>query len=374
MHIKNKTWFLKFDRYILEEVIGNFFGASIFILFILLMFQALRLAEFFIVHGVAGFMLGKLAFYMTLSFLPTTLPLAFLISVLLTFSRLSLDSELIAMKCSGVSMYRTAMPLVFLAVVVTTVSIALNIDWVPKGEMAFKKTEIKIRNTKAVSAVKEGAFTSGFFDLLIFADKVDQKTNRMHRVFIFDEREAQNPMTYVSREADIIPVKTNSDFASAIMLRLYDGSTHHQNFDTHTYEKMEFQTYHLYLKIDEGEDTSILKPRMIPQDDLVAKIKAFPLTTYEGREFRGEYWRRYATAMSPLIFVLLGIGFGTVKYRTAKTGAVLTGFITVLVYWTLQTAGTAALQKGTLSPLFAMQMPNILMLIAGVWGFRRAAW
>ncbi len=365
---------LKFDRYILEEVVSNFVGGTVFILFVLLMFQALRLAEFFVVHSVSGFMLSKLAFFMALSLLPITLPLAFLIAVLVAFSRLSLDSELVAMKAHGFSLYRLAVPVALFAFIVTGISLALNIEWVPWGETAFKKTEIRIRNTKAVSAVKEGTFTSGFFDLLVFADKVDGKTNRMHRVFIFDEREAGNPLTYVSKEAEIIPVKTSTEFGSAIMLRLYDGSTHHHNLETHTYEKMDFEAYHLYLKIDEGSDTSLLKPHMIPQDHLLELIKTNPLEKYEGREFRGEYWRRFATALTPLIFVLLGIGFGTVRHRTAKTGAILTGFVILLIYWCLQTAGTAALQRGTLHPFWAMQLPNIVMILGGVWGFRRAAW
>jgi lipopolysaccharide export system permease protein len=284
------------------------------------------------------------------------------------------DSEIIAFKANGLSMIRLAFPIFIFSLGVTAVSIALNIAWVPWGEMAFKKTEIRIRNTKAVSAVKEGTFTSGFFDLLIFADHVNQKTNHLHKVFIYDERESKNPMTYVSQEAEIIPVKTKSEFGSAIMLRLFEGSTHHQNFETNTYEKMDFETYHLYLKIDEGADTTILKPRMIRQDDLLNKISHTTLASYEGREFRGEYWRRYATALSPLIFVLVGIGFGTVRYRSAKTGAALTGFVILLIYWTLQTTGTAALQKGTIPPFWAMQMPNIVLLFAGLWGFRRAAW
>lgn len=365
---------IHFDRYILEEVLGNFFGASLFILFILLMFQALRLMEFFIVHNVSGFMLSKLAFFMGLSLLPVVIPLAFLIAVLMTFSRLSLDSELVAMKSNGYGVVRLSAPVALLALFITLISLALNVEWIPWGETAFKKTEIRIRNTKAVSAVKEGTFTFGFFDLLIFAEKVDEKTNRLNRVFIFDEREAGNPLTYVSRTAEIVPVSTVSEFGSAIMLHLFNGSTHHQDISTRTYEKMDFETYNLYLKIDGGADTALLKPHMIPHNHLLQLIKEHGLEKYEGREFRGEYWRRVATALTPLIFVLLGIGFGTVRYRTAKTGAVLTGFVILIIYWALQTAGTSALQRGTLHPFWAMQLPNVIMLIGGIWGFRRAAW
>jgi lipopolysaccharide export system permease protein len=365
---------LRFDLYLLQEIVGTFFGASLFIIFILIMFQALRLAEFFIIHGASALLLGKLTLFMGLSFLPSALPLAFLLTVLIGFGRLSSDSELIAMKANGISLTRLSVPIFFFALIVSGVCVGLNNHWVPWGETAFKKTQIKMGNTKAVSAIKEGTFTSGFFDLLIFADHVDTKTNRMHHVFIYDEREPKNPLTYVSQDAEIIPVRTSTELGAAILLRLYNGSMHHDNKETQTYEKMNFDTYHLYLKIDEGSDTTILKPHMILEDDLIEKIKTSSLDTHAGREYRAEYWRRYAMALSPVIFVLLGIGFGTFRNRTARTGAVLTVFFIILVYWSLQTAGTDAVERGLIQPWLAMQIPNFLFLILGGIAFRRASW
>ena len=365
---------LKFDFYILSEVVSTFLGSCIFIVFILLMLQALRLAEFFIVHGVSAILLAKMAFFLGLSFLPTALPLAFLTSVLVAFGRLSADSELIAMKASGFSMSRLSVPIFLFSIVVVGLSISLNIKWVPWGELAFKKTEIKIRNTKAVSAIREGTFTSGFFDLLIFADRVDKSKNRLYRVFIHDEREPKNPLTYVAREAEIVPIKTGSELASAIMLRLYHGSSHQNNLETHTYEKMDFDTYHLYLKISEGAESTIQKPHMIPHYELLEKIKNSTTVTYEGREYRQEYWRRYATAFSPFAFVFLGIGFGSFRNRSARASALLIGLMTLILYWTLQTAGTAAVHNGTLSAFTAMQLPNVVMLIIGLYGFYRSGW
>jgi lipopolysaccharide export system permease protein len=365
---------LKMDFYILEEVLGTFLGSSLFVLFILLMFQALRLAEFLIVHGAPPILLAKLAFHMTVSFLPSALPLAFLISILLAFSRFSSDSELVALKASGFSVSRLSAPILILSAFVVATSIALNIEWVPASITAFKNTQIKIGNSRAVSAVKEGTFTAGFFDLLLFADKVDNQHNRLHRVFIYDEREHSNPLTYVAREAEIVPVKSASEFGASIMLRLYDGSMHHHNLETHTYEKMEFETYHLYLKVDEGSETAMIKVHMLPQEELKKQIAATSVDTPDGRGFRGEYWRRYATAITPLFFVFLGIGFGTFRQRTAKAGAILTGFVILILYWTLQTYGTSLLLRGIVSPFLGMQMPNIAMIILAIVGYRRATW
>ena len=147
----------------------------VFIIFILLMFQALRLAESFIVHGVAASLLGKMTLLMALSFVPTALPVAFLFAVLVGFGRLSSDSELVALKACGVSTMRMTISISFFAAIVVAVSIVLNVNWIPWGEREFKTTLIRVTNTKIVSSIKEGTFTTGFYDLLIFADKVDPK-------------------------------------------------------------------------------------------------------------------------------------------------------------------------------------------------------
>src|SRR3954447_22344804 len=90
----------RLDRYVLGEVAAPFLGGMVFFIFLFLMFQLLKFAEFFIVHGVPGGVLGKMTLLLTLQFMPATLPIAFLIAVLVGFGRLSSDSELVAMKAS----------------------------------------------------------------------------------------------------------------------------------------------------------------------------------------------------------------------------------------------------------------------------------
>jgi len=363
----------RLDFYIFEETLGVFLGSCIFVLFILLMFQCLRLAEFFIIQRASGILLLRICFFMLITFLPVALPLSFLIAILITFGRLSADSELVAMKASGISLFRLSYSVWFLATLVVTLAIALNLSWVPWAEVSVKNTELMIGNTRAVSSIKEGTFTSGFFNLLIFADKTDSQKNRLYKVFIYDEREAKNPLTYVSREAEIVPVKT-SDLGAAIVLRLYDGSMHHNDLDENTYEKVDFSTYNLYLKVDGGNHGAVTKPQMIPYLELTKKIDLTTPATYEGRELRGEYWRRIATAISPFIFVLVGIGFGTFRSRSAKTGAVLTGFIILVFYWLIQAVGVGAVQRGNFPAYFAMQLPNLILLILGLARFKLALW
>jgi lipopolysaccharide export system permease protein len=349
---------LRLDRYIFGEVLGPFIGGTLFFLFIFLMFQVLRLADFFIVHGVSILILAKLTGLLMISFLPVALPVAFLISVLMAFGRLSSDSELIAMKATGFSMLRLAVPVIGLAVIVVLLSAGLNLSWVPWTMRTYKSNLIKVSNTKVVSAIREGTFTTGFFDMLIFADKVDNKTNQLQRVFIYDEREPNNPLTVVANSGEIVPVRTNSELASAALLKLYNGSIHRND-----------------AKVDEGADSATIKPKMLSYGELRDKINSTDLKTYEGREWRGEYWKRFTVAFAPLIFVFLGIGFGTVRTRSVRAGAGLVALVTLATYWSLQIWATIQTQRGVfLPPAVLMEIPNFVVAVAAVYSFRKASW
>lgn len=362
------------NRYVLSEVAAPFFGGLVFFTFIFLMFQLLRLAEFFIVHGVSFFTLLRMTGLMCLNFLPLALPVAFLISVLVGFGRLSGDSELVALKASGISLYQLARPLVGLALGVVLFGLMLNLEWVPWGQKAFKDLLIKVGNSKAVGSLREGTFTSGFYDLLVFADKVDSKTNTMQRVFIYDEREPKNPMAVVSRSGEIIPLNETNEVGAAAILKLHSGSIHRNDVEHHTYQKINFQEYKLFLKMAEGNAGIVVVPEMLTYRQLVSKIRENPLRTYAGNEFRAEYWRRFAVAITPLFFVFLGIGFGTIRTRSVKAGAALTTILILLLYWGLQTTGTILAMRSWLHPMVAMQLSNISVVLLGFYSFKRAVW
>jgi len=160
---------IKLDRYVVEEVAGPFIGGVVFFSFIFLMFQTLRLAEALIEHSVPWIVLGKLVWLMIISFLPLAIPLAFLIGLLVAFGRLSSDSELVAMKANGLSIHRLALPAYGVSLIVALLSLGLNLEWVPQAKFDLKSTIIQLTNTKPISTIKQGTFTSGFFDLLLYA-------------------------------------------------------------------------------------------------------------------------------------------------------------------------------------------------------------
>lgn len=366
----------KLDFYILGEVVGPFLGGVIFFCFIFLMFQVLRLADYIIMHNVPGFVLLKMTSYLMVTFLPTALPVAFLIAVLVAFGRLSADSELVAMKASGVSIYRLTVPVALFSVLVVVLSLALNLEWVPQSQRNFKTTLIRVGNTKIVSAIHEGTFTTGFFDLLVYADKVDSKTNQLEGVFIYDEREPKNPLAVVSKRGQIVRSANASaeELGGSAFLVLQEGNIHRNDLDTGTYQKIDFGQYRLFLKINEGEDNSFEKPRFLSYFDLRERLGVTPPSDPKLVEYKNEFWRRVMDALSPLLFVFLGVGFGTARTRTVRAGAFLTATVVVVIYWGLQTTGVILSQKQLVFPWVGASVPLLALLAPTMWSFKKSSW
>jgi len=359
---------------VLAEVLYPFFGGLIFFTFVFLMFQALRLADFMIVHGFPAIVIVKLATLMILSFLPISLPLSFLISVLVGFGRLSADSELVAMKSSGISLNRLAQPVVVVSIAIFIFSLLLNLNWVPWGERTFKELLVRAGNTKAVGSINAGTFTSGFFDMLVFADKVNPKTNEMKHVFIYDDRNEKNPFAVVAKTGRLVPVKSDSSLGASLVLRLYNGNIHQNNPNEGVYKRTDYKRYDIFLNIEEGEGGAAVKPKHLSLNELQSKIEKTKPESKFYRELDTEYWRRLTVALSPIIFVLIGIGFGTVRTRSVRASAALITFLVIISYWSLQLLATSVAHNGWIPPSVSMHFPNLILGLGGIVIFRRASW
>ncbi len=364
----------KLDRYVFKEVFGPFLGGVFFFSFVFLLFQMLRLAEELIVNNAPLNLVLKLLWTLVVNFLPLGLPIAFLVGVLVGFSRMSGDSEIVAMKSAGWSLGRISAPVFALSGLVAILSLFLNLDWAPWSEIAWRNTLIKIGNRKFASSINEGSFTSGFFNLLLYTEKSNHRSGKMERVFIFDERDPQHPMTVVSKTGELIRVQSSEDDLGGVVLQLQDGTIHQAGQAGVDDHKMDFETYQIYFDIPDTTGKFGFRPRMAGISQLQKQRKEPEISAQRSCELDTEFWRRIAVALTPILFVLMGIGFGTVRTRGARMGVLLIAFITMALYWQVQVSSIWIGEQGYLPPWLAVQIPNLLVGVAGVFTFRRASW
>ncbi|MGZ3687798.1 MAG: LptF/LptG family permease [Bdellovibrionota bacterium] len=367
----------KVDSYIISEIVKPFLGTSVLFIFIFFMFQTFRLADFLIVHKVPGGIVAQMSVDMILSFLPFVFPVAFLAAVLIGFGRLSGESELVAFKASGISLWRMAMPVLVLAIAVTALSEMLALEWGPMGERSLRETSYRVANTKITTSLKEKTFNSGFYDLLLYADEIDPVTGLMKRVFLYDEREDKFPLVVMAQEGLIRPVMSkdaNPDvFGGQILLTLDTGKIYRINSMDDTTQIIGFNEYSLYLKVDPGTAGDVNMPSVLPAKTLFYEIK-HPQTIGRYNDYSTELWKRVSTALAPLVFCFLGIGLGTVRTRAVQSRGVLLTLVTIVVYWEVLLFASFRCTFGIWNQFFGMELPNLVLLIPAIFFFWRASW
>ena len=94
--------------------------------------------------------------------------MAMLFSVLLTYGRMSQDSEIVAFKALGLGMRHLLTPALVMGVVVTILAAQLTINVAPWGSRKSEELAHEMRQFQPMAAIREGVFSEGFFDLVVY--------------------------------------------------------------------------------------------------------------------------------------------------------------------------------------------------------------
>ena len=360
---------LRSVRYIFFETLPAFLMGVFIFVGILLMFQALRLTEFVLVHGVTLRTIGQILMYLSVSFLPVILPMSLLFAVLLTYARLSNDSEIVAFKSIGLNMIQLTLPALILGAGATVMSAQTSFYLGPWGNRKFELLINDLGRQKVTATVREGVFSEGFFDLVVYANHVDSKAGLLSDVFIYDERDQRSPVTIIAKHGTLVQEQTPLGLSA--LLRLDQGNIHRTHETTYT--KVDFGTYdiNLFNPIDLEEKKK--SPPSMTIDEVRHELDFGDLDAKQRRKLEIEHARRWSLPAACLIFAILGVGLGTVTNKRAARGS---GFVICLFllisYWVLYVSAEGVARAGYLPAGVAMWSVNVLFLAVGANTFRKS--
>lgn len=348
-------------------MVPTFFLGVIVFVFILLMFQVLNLTDTLLQHDVSIRTLVHLLSYMSISFLPALLPMSLIFAVILSYNRLTNDSEIIAMKSLGLSMWPLIMPGIALGIIVSIASGYMTFKIGPWGNRRFELLITDIATSKTFSAIKEGTFTEDFANLVVYTNGINKKTDELEKVFIYDERDPNSPTTIISEKGKILNEKSFNSYK--IFVRLINGDIHKISDSGHT--KIHFQTYDLNIVNPIDKQTRGKSIQSMTYADL--KLKSSDDTKpKEQRTYLGELHKRFSLSFSCLLFVLLGVGLGCrTNSRSGKSGGGVTSVGVIVVYWCLFVAGNSLIGNPQLPIWLGAWLPSIILFPASLFFLRK---
>lgn len=348
------SWYL--TKFLSVEIVYSFISGTVIFLLILLMFQVIRLSDFFVIHQVPFKDVLKISIYMMLSFVSIAVPIAFLFAVLMGISRANSEGEILALQVNGISIEQIFSPLLIFSVFVTIFCTVMSAYWVPKGNRRFELLINKLGNERVISSMKPGVFTEGFHGLTLLAEQVIPLKSEMKKLFIYDERDEAHPLA-ITAQAGLL--KSEPD-QSLITLRLSNGSIFVEKKRAGgVQQKIDFDVYDINL--DLGAKGSDWRDYSIPSFSIPQLLQRIQETKHdppEQRQFQIELHNRFSLAFSCVVFAGLGFFIGIMSQKGIRSTAIILCMLVGLVYW-LSIVGTKALVlTGWIPPWFGVWSPN----------------
>ena len=233
------------NRYIFKELISPFCISLIFLNFVFLMTEIPSIINMVINYNTGILSVLLLIIYSLPRFLEFTIPMSLMISIILTFMRLSSDNEIIALKGAGVTIYKFLIPVLIFSFLSACLTLCITVWGVPFGKFYFKKKSIEIVQSNLNIVLEPQRFNNRFDDVMIYLNSIDMNTKQFKDIFIQDNRAKEMVSISVAPKGIIISdVKEN-----LYTLRLYKGMINQVNLKDKSVNTISFDSYDINLDL-----------------------------------------------------------------------------------------------------------------------------
>ncbi|HZS28764.1 MAG TPA: LptF/LptG family permease [Candidatus Angelobacter sp.] len=353
-----------FTRYILKEVVSHgIIGASVFT-FVIFMREVTRILEL-VVRNSAPFPSVAELFFLTLPVaLKVTIPMGVLVGILLGLSRMAADSEVTAMRASGVSV-RTFLKIISLFGAAAWVLALLNtVILEPRSAAALAKLQNNLASAQISFEVQPRVFYEGFRNHVLYVEDVSSASGTAvwKDVFDADISTPGAPKITIAKEA--IVSSTGND---TLRLHLINGETHDTNSRTpDQYTITSFQETDIAISLP-----PVVKPpqEAVPVSQL-STPELFRQKYNPNKDLARWYWiefnRRLALPTACLVLVLIGIPLGLSAKKGGKGAGFVLTIVLVFIYYFLSIIGVSLARGGKISPVLGVWMANIIFALIGL--------
>ncbi|MFO8067639.1 MAG: LptF/LptG family permease [Bacteroidales bacterium] len=205
---------------LLKSYIGPFIATFFIALFILLMQFLWKYIDDLVGKGLEWYLIGELMFYAAITFIPMALPLAILLSSIMTMGNLGENNELVAFKSAGISLNKIMFPLIVISSFFVITAFYFSNNVLPVANLKMGSLLYDIRHQRPAFNIIEGVFYKGIDNYVIKADVKESDGATLREVMIYDHSEKRGNVNLTV--ADWAYMSTTPDKRYLVM-NLYEG-------------------------------------------------------------------------------------------------------------------------------------------------------
>ena len=357
-------------RYILREVTAHaLIGAAIFT-FVLFTRDLGRILELVVRASAPLPSVAEIFFFTVPLALTYTLPMSVLVGILIGLSRLAADSEITAMRASGMGVWSFLRVLSIFVLAAWLLALGNGVYIAPRSQAALGRLEDRLKGSQVSFEVQPRVFYEGFPKIVLYVQDVQsaQGAALWKGVFMADLSDAADPKITLAKEGIVV-----SEGPDRLHLHLVDGSAHETDpKQADRYQVSTFQATDIPIelpatenKADESVPASVLGTWALPE-------KARHAAPLSARWYLIEFHRRFALSSACLVLALVGIPLGLSSKKSGKSGGFVLTILLVFVYYVVSLVGVSLAKQGTVAPWFGAWLADFAFLALGLFLLWRA--
>jgi len=351
-------------RYILGEILSHtLIGLALFT-FILFMPYLPNVLEM-VVRNSSTFSDAAEIFLFTIpNLLRFTIPMSVLVGVLLGLSRLAADSEIIAMRASGLGIGYFVRVASIVAVGGTLFGLANSLYLAPRANQAILDMERQLESSQASYQIQPRVFYEDFKNFVLYVQNVRSGTGASNwdQVFMADVSDPTAPRITTAASATVV-----SDSTQLLLMRLRDGAQHDIVPDQpNEYNISSFSTTDRPLELGAQNDVHLGR-----RD---TKIYALPIGVLlqrihqpDAKPYLIELNNRFAFPIACIVLMVVGVPLGVASRRGGKSSAFVYTTLLVFFYYFLSSTGTALGKQNKMPAFLAVWSANLLFATVGAF-------
>ena len=355
--------------YVATEMLAPFFASFIILYCVFFLIRLIPLLEVVLALQIGFADFVRLFSYIFPHMLLYVIPMACMAGVIIGFTRMTNDREILALKASGISLRRMLPPIVLIAAAIALLTGYFSIRLIPAGELGVKQLMFTLAKEKIDKGLKAKEFTEALGDLVVYVEEIDEQ-KEWHGVYVSDMRGRVQPLITMARSG-----RMSADMENMMVTVVLDDGTLH-NAEGRDNQVIHFKQYQLQIPLRPptrvgGEDVTTQNRNTMSQQLLLAAADRHGPRTKVGRMYLSEYHHRLSLPVGCFLLSLLGLPLGLQAGPGRRAVGIPLGLGFFIFYYITFTISRVMSEEGTLSMVVGMWLPNIFFLALTVFIFHR---
>ena len=369
-------------RYILKEIGSHaIIGVALFT-FIIFMRDMGRLLELIVRNSAPLPSVAEIFLFTLPATFTITIPMGVLVGILVGLSRMAADSEVTAIRSSGMGVGMFIRAVSIFAVGAWLLGMLNSVYLAPQSAIALDHLQERLRSSQASFEIEPRVFYEEFKDIVLYVqDAIPSKGQALWRgVFLADISDPSSPKITLAKRGALL-----SDAPNKLRFHLEDGTQQEavpkvqDQYSITTFENTEIPIAipsdenrpHDLLPVAELGLQSLLRnaarERKAAESVRISDPGLYNYSLVKARYYEIEFQRRFALPAACLVLAMVGIPLGLSARKGGKsTGFVLT-ILLVVVYYFFSMIGVQMARQGRMSPWLGSWWGNIFFFLCGLF-------